>query len=194
MVGREDQTMLPIVVDPSNLNFGLVGRGDNLKRRLAYLRNSGVKRLRLFSDDPPEKMKEKMGDRIIDHLPEAEELRGLNVLFLCGLKLPETEALTEVARKMRILVNAEDMRASCDFNIPGIVRRGDLLLSVSTGGTSPGLVKRIREQLSEEFGEEWKTRLEEIGKAREIWRQNGASLKELGQMTNALIEEKDWLP
>ena len=185
--------MLPVVIDPSHVSFGLVGRGIGLQRRLTFMRKSGAKRLRMFSDDPPEGLKERLGDNIIDHLPEPEELRGIQVLFLCGLTPAEYEALTEVARKMRILVNAEDLRANCDFQVPGIVRRGDLLLSVSTGGLSPGLVRRIREKLEAEYGEEWEDRLKEIGKAREIWKQNGASPKELMQMTNALIAEKEWL-
>jgi precorrin-2 dehydrogenase/sirohydrochlorin ferrochelatase len=184
--------MLPVILDPAKLKIGLVGRGQQLQRRLLFLRNSGVKAIRLFSDDPGDELKERMGDRIIDHLPEENELRGMQLLFLCGLKQEENEKLTDLARKRGIIVNTEDVRTNCDFQIPGVVRRGDLLLTVSSGGVSPGLVAGIRKQIAEAYGEEWVGRLEEIGKAREIWKQNGASMKELRQMTNALIKEKEW--
>jgi siroheme synthase (precorrin-2 oxidase/ferrochelatase) len=35
------------------------------------------------------------------------------------------------------------------------VRRGDLLLAVSTGGTSPALAARIRRELAERYGAEY---------------------------------------
>ena len=50
------------------------------------------------------------------------------------------------------LVNvASDVRMS-NFIIPGQVQRGDLLLSVSTGGKNPRLTKEIKEKLQREYG------------------------------------------
>ena len=51
-----------------------------------------------------------------------------------------------------MLVNVEDRPALCDFHSVAEVRRGDLLLTVSTGGASPGLAARIRARLAAEFG------------------------------------------
>jgi precorrin-2 dehydrogenase/sirohydrochlorin ferrochelatase len=39
--------------------------------------------------------------------------------------------------------------------MPSIVRRGDLLLAIGTGGASPALSKKLRVQLEETFGPEW---------------------------------------
>ena len=44
---------------------------------------------------------------------------------------------------------------NCDWAAPALVRRGELVLAISTGGASPALAKRLRVQLTEEFGEEW---------------------------------------
>jgi precorrin-2 dehydrogenase len=82
----------------------------------------------------------------------------------------------------------------CDFHNPSVVRRGDLLLTVSTGGKSPGLAARIRRELAERFGPEWALRLERLGAKRTAWRRRARPLDELARLTDAMIDHERWLP
>lgn len=52
-----------------------------------------------------------------------------------------------------VWVNAADDPSNCDFILPSILRRGDLIVAVSTGGKSPALAKAIREELEAYFTE-----------------------------------------
>ncbi len=61
-----------------------------------------------------------------------------------------------------MLVNVEDVLPLCDFHVPAVVRRGDLLLTASTGGAAPGLARALREWLAQNFGPEWTDRLKDI--------------------------------
>jgi precorrin-2 dehydrogenase/sirohydrochlorin ferrochelatase len=76
-------------------------------------------------------------------------------------------AIRRAARERRVLVNMVDDIPNCDFAIPAIVRRGDLLLTVSTGGRSPALARRLREDLEDRFGPEWAEALRLLAEARE---------------------------
>lgn len=65
-----------------------------------------------------------------------------------------------------ILINAVDDPENCTFYVPASVRRGDLVISVSTGGKSPMLARKIREQLEEQYGPLYGAYLELIGEIR----------------------------
>jgi precorrin-2 dehydrogenase/sirohydrochlorin ferrochelatase len=167
--------MLPITLAPHLLKAALIGQGDALARRQALLAEAGVE-ARLLAEDAPD-----------------EALRGLHLLFVAGLPEGESRALSARARALGILVNVEDVLPLCDFHVPAIVRRGDLLLSVSTGGQAPGLSRRLREALALQFGPEWTGRLRELSLARARWRAQGLTQSEVSQMVRAHVEKEGWL-
>jgi precorrin-2 dehydrogenase/sirohydrochlorin ferrochelatase len=164
--------LLPIVLSDEFAHVGLAGSGDGYARRAALLAEAGMSPLAVHADGP---------------LPQ------LSVLFIAGLDHSQAEALTRQARAAGVLVNVEDVPELCDFHVPAIVRRGDLVLTASTGGQAPGLARRLREWLGERFGPEWKLRLEDVGTARQGWRAEGLAPDEVSRRTRALITEKGWL-
>lgn len=97
------------------------------------------------------------------------------------------------ARARGILVNTEDDRELCDFHVPASVRRGDLLLTISTGGGSPGMARRLRKYLESEFGEEWGARVSELSAERTRWRAEGLGSADISQRSDAYIDRKGWL-
>jgi siroheme synthase-like protein len=54
-----------------------------------------------------------------------------------------------------ILVNVADDPSAGNFHTVAAVRRGDLLLTVSTGGASPALSARIRREFAQRYGDEY---------------------------------------
>ena len=58
------------------------------------------------------------------------------------------------ARERRVLVNTVDDIPFCDWSAPAILRRGDLTISVATGGIAPALAVRIRDRIAELVGPE----------------------------------------
>ena len=115
------------------------------------------------------------------------------LLFVAGLPEGEARALAGRARELGVLVNVEDRLPLCDFHVPAIVRRGDLLLTASTGGQVPGLARALRESLADQFGPEWTVRLKELGKARAKWRAQGLSPGEVSHHVRELVSRMGWL-
>jgi precorrin-2 dehydrogenase/sirohydrochlorin ferrochelatase len=167
--------MLPIVLNPLNLKAALAGGGPERDRRAALLAEAGVE-VRLLPEDVSD-----------------DVLAGLQILFVAGLPEGEARLLATRARAHNVLVNVEDVLPLCDFHVPAIVRRGDLLLTASTGGQVPGLARALRETLADRFGPEWTARLKELSLARAKWRAEGLSMAQVSQNVRALIERMGWL-
>src|SRR5262249_10373240 len=55
----------------------------------------------------------------------------------------------------RVWVNSADDPANCSFTLMSVIRRGDLVVSVGTGGRSPALAAHLRRRLEEEIGPEY---------------------------------------
>ena len=66
------------------------------------------------------------------------------------------------------LVNVVDDGDLSNFTVPSFVKRGDLLLSVSTGGKSPSLSAKIRKELEEVYDESYEEYVNLLGETRQI--------------------------
>lgn len=75
--------------------------------------------------------------------------------------------VSQNAREKGLLINAVDQPSDCNFIVPSILRRGDLLIAVSTSGKSPALAKKVREELEKRFGREYESLLLLMGCLRE---------------------------
>lgn len=115
---------------------------------------------------------------------EAYSPGDLQGAFLCVVTDPDPAlhaAVAAEARAERVLLNCMDDVPYCDFAAPSIVRRGDLRISISTGGKAPALAKRLRLTLTEEIDEAYGELVELLGEVRaetiatrgdfETWRQ-----------------------
>ncbi len=61
-------------------------------------------------------------------------------------------AVYEDAEKRAMLVNVVDVPPLCNFILPAIVRQGSMAIAISTQGASPALAKRMKREISEQFG------------------------------------------
>jgi len=96
----------------------------------------------------------------------AEDLQGM---FLV-MGATDDEALNRRVRsdagRRKILCNIADRPEQCDFILPAVVERGDLVITVSTSGRSPALAKKLRQDLQGQFGNEYAVFLDLMGAIR----------------------------
>ena len=167
--------MLPLILKPES-RIGLIGAGEALGRRLKLLTESGVEPVLLRPDAKP------------------AEIVNLRLLFVAGLPDGRSAELAGQAKAAGVLVNVEDRPELCDFFVPAVVRRGDLLISVSTSGKSPGLAKLLRQWIERQLGSHWSERLCEVAARRSEWRCEGLSPDQVSVRTQALSAAREWLP
>lgn len=76
-----------------------------------------------------------------------------------------------------VLVNVVDDAENSDFIVPSCLKRGDVCVAVSTGGRSPALARKIRENLEGEFGEEYASLLRLVDEVRSEIKTQGIKIE-----------------
>ncbi len=80
---------------------------------------------------------------------------------------PEVQRqIAEDAVTLPVLLNSVNEPSVCDFQVPSQMRRGDLLITISTGGASPAFSRKIRERLETQFGWEYGPVVDLLGRLR----------------------------
>ena len=97
---------------------------------------------------------------------EAGDLEGAYLAFAATGSREVNAAVAREAKERGIPVNVADKPSEGDFAVPSTLRRGRLQVAVSTGGASPALARRIKDELEESFGPEWAGLVEELHAAR----------------------------
>ncbi len=184
----------PVALDFAALPLALAGNGPALGKRLALLLGEGLSGFPVYSPQPSPELAARAGSSLIVRLPSEDEVAQLRVLFVAGLDPGPSAELARIARRGRVLINVEDMPTLCDFHVPSILRRGALALSISTGGASPTLSRRMRAWLEQLLPLEWEGRLARIAELRARLRAEGATPGEVMAASDALIEREGWLP
>ena len=95
------------------------------------------------------------GVEIIRREFRVDDLEGMFLVISATDNREVNEQVADAARERGMLVNVVDVPDLCNFYVNAQVRRGDLTISVSTGGTSPAMARRIREELEDRYGVEY---------------------------------------
>ena len=126
----------PVFLDLKDRKVLLVGSGHELDGKLPGLREAGAKVRRV------------RGLRVSD-------LSGVD-LVICSSNDPKlNRRVYQAASKRHIFCNVVDKPPLCSFIAPAIVRKGHLQVAISTGGRSPALAVRVKEEIARALGDEW---------------------------------------
>ena len=115
--------------------------------------------------------------------PDAYEPGSAARYRLVLVRTPDRSVAQQVfddAEAAGVWVNSTDDPDRCSFIVPARLRRGDLLVTVSTGGRSPALASWLRGQLEQEIGPEYEVLLDLLASERERLRAAGEPTEQAG--------------
>ncbi len=145
----------------------VVGGGNVGIRKARTLLKSGA-RVNLVSPQITEEHSQDITDKItwIPAPYAPHHLRGVHLVFAATHLAEQNRQIAADAKKAGILCNIADDPDASDFILPAIVHRGDLIITVSTSGTSPAFAKKLRRDLETQFGTEYADFLFLMGRIR----------------------------
>ena len=154
----------------------VVGGGTVASRKVGKLLQTGAEVVVVSPEVLPELAG--MDVEILHRTYEYGDLEGAKLAFAATDSREVNAAIAQEAKERGVPINVADRPAEGDFAVPSTLRRGGLQVAVSTGGASPTLARRIRNELEEAFGFEWAGVVEEFDTARRSGRGPGQDLEE----------------
>ena len=156
----------------------VVGGGEVAQRKVEALSEAGG-RVKIIAPSLTPQLSEMARTGTIEAILRpfaAGDLRG-SFLAIAATDDPNTNKMvTAEARRRRVLLNVVDQPQAGSFIVPSVVRRGNLTLAVSTGGASPALSRRVREEMEDYLGPEYALLAEIAGRVRRrLWRRGVVS-------------------
>jgi len=143
----------PILIDLRKFKTLVIGGGEVATRK--------VKNLLEFNAHPviiaPE-VSDELKELILLHTLEYKQrkykkgdLRNFNLVFV-ATDSPEIDSeICEEAKEIGCIVNFADQPELCNFIVPSFIKRGDLIISISTQGKVPFLSRFVRQCLEDKF-------------------------------------------
>ncbi|MBU4344790.1 MAG: bifunctional precorrin-2 dehydrogenase/sirohydrochlorin ferrochelatase [Desulfobacteraceae bacterium] len=158
----------PVNLDILNRKCLVVGGGSVGTRKVITLLDCGAI-VTVVSPDITEKLLELAGNGSITWEKRSYLVSDLDTMFLVIGATNDEELNRQIsadAEKINLLCNIADRPKVCNFILPSIVNRGDLVISISTSGKSPAFAKKLRKELEKQFGEEYAEFLRLMGAIR----------------------------
>lgn len=180
----------PIFLNLKHKLCVVVGGGGVAERKVKSLLACSAKVL-VVSPDLDQELQELHQKGLIQYRQgsfSSEDFLGAFLVIGATDSRQTNSEITKQARKQGILVNIVDSPDECDFIVPATVERGELVISISTGGKSPALARKIRQELEEKYGEEYAEFLDIMGELREVIKKKIPDQPQRERVFQSLIE------
>lgn len=120
-----------------------------------------------------------------------KDLEGASLVFVATDDSALNERIRLEANQLSILVNVASNAHLGDFIVPATLSKGDLQISISTGGKVPGLSKLIKETLEDQFIPEYKMLIEVLAQVRQAAIKDSVSKKENLILLKEIVKDYD---
>ncbi|SDM97450.1 precorrin-2 dehydrogenase / sirohydrochlorin ferrochelatase [Fictibacillus solisalsi] len=183
--------MYPIVLELKGKQAVVVGGGTVAFRKIQGLLETGAF-VKVISPEVIDDIKTlHAANKVMWKRKKAEPV-DYEHAFIIFAATNNREVNQEVARHAGPfrLVNVVDQPSLGSFTVPAVARRGRLVLSVSTGGASPILAKRIRNDLLAAYPEDYAAYTEFLFYCREKLKKWKASPEEKQKLLHEILNEQ----
>lgn len=118
---------------------------------------------------------------------EETDIVGVFIAFVATDNNQVNQKVADTCREAGVLINAVDDPPNCDFYIPSIIRRGSLVLAISTEGKSPYFARRMREELEDSITPAHGEFVAMMGEIREEIKENVPDIEQRKEIFKSLV-------
>lgn len=157
----------PVNLNLDNMEIIIVGGGNVALRKCMNFLDFG-KSITVLATDFDSRFLE-LGNKVdlINDVFREEYIDKFDIVVAATDDKEVNEEIACICRKKSKLINVVDSRDLSDFTVSSYVKRGDLLIGISTGGKIPALSAKIRRDLEEIYDESFAEYVDLLGELRE---------------------------
>ncbi len=161
--------MLPVVLDLKGRACLVVGGGEVARRKAETLLESGSRVTVVAPSPVPElELLASRGELVLERRKYLDkEAARYSLVFAATDDVGTNRRVAEDAGGAGIWVNVADDPDLCTFQMPARVTRGSLQVAVTSEGTAPFAVRRLRQLLERRFPAAWADWISASGRFRE---------------------------
>lgn len=162
-------SFFPLNVKLAGRRITIIGGGAVAERKIAKLIGAGAS-VRVVAPDLTPALSELRDNGVLSHVARPYQNGDVAGSFLAIAATNDkmvNKAIAEEAARYAILSDICDAPNLSSFTMPAVIERGDLVIAISTGGKSPALAKKIRQDLEDRYGPEYASALRLLGALRE---------------------------
>ncbi len=180
----------PINIDIQNKSCVLIGGGNVAYRKALSLLRAGAD-IRLISPEINDGVRSLVDDgavKWIDRCYQQGDLQGATLAIVAVDDPAVGKKVSEEATRLNIPINVADIPEQCTFTLSSCIERGDLLVTISTGGKCPAFSRHMRLKLEEIVDDAYGDLLNMLGDAREEMLEAGISSDNCRDSLNKIID------
>lgn len=118
---------------------------------------------------------------------DESDLDGIVLVISATDDQTTNKTVAQAADARGLLYNIVDQPALCSFITPALVTRGELQISISTGGGSPTVAQLVKQRIAETIGEEYGELLRLSAQLRTGLRARGVGYDERRDLLKAFV-------
>lgn len=149
----------PVFLEPSGQSCLVVGAGAVGCRKIASLLECPIERLRVVDlAEPDTNLQVLLEDERVSFTKRSftpSDVEGCALVFAATSSRQTNDAVARACAERGILCNCADAPKDSSFIVPALVQQGNITIALSTGGASPALARKIREDLEAWLGERY---------------------------------------
>jgi len=139
----------PMLIDMTNLKILVIGGGaiatEKLEKLIEFTNNITIISPKV--KDSAEVLIEKYELTLDKRAYIKGDIERFDIVIVATDTIDLHKAIYEESRGLKTLVNSVDNTQYCDFIFPSYIKRDDLTIAFSTGGSSPAFAKQLRQYI-----------------------------------------------
>jgi precorrin-2 dehydrogenase/sirohydrochlorin ferrochelatase len=177
----------PIAIDITGRKCLVVGGGEVALRKVHSLLEAGA-RVTVIAPEVDPRLAAMEGVEVVAREYLQGDAADCALVFTATDDRSANALVADDANRAGALVNVVDDPDLCSFIAPAVVRRGDLLIAVTTSGRSPALSRRIRIEIEQRYGPEYGAFVDLLGGLRDAVKAAHESQEDRERVFNRLLD------